>query len=361
MSLRELRDLFYRLLEVGSPSGFEEPMMVFLKSELELLVDEVYDTPRGNLIGIRNGSDPEAPSIAVAAHMDQVGFIVFNIDERGFIRFRKLGGSVTRAIQGQQFRLLTEKGVVMGVAGVKPGHITRPEEEGNLPPIEEMYLDIGANSRREAEEMGVTIGTPVVYNNRSVELANNLISSPGVDDRAGCAAILAAARAFKDDQPSATVYFIGTCEEEVGLRGADVALQELDVDLAVAVDTFPAGWQPDVDMRDLFYEIGRGPAIHVGHISSGTTVIGHNKVRKWLVDTAEMEEIPYQMGLMHGATDAMAFMQTEKGIPSATLGLPRRYSHSPVEVFDLNDLENLVRLLVAAIKRLDPGFSLHRI
>ncbi|MCW3991450.1 MAG: hypothetical protein NWE79_01985, partial [Candidatus Bathyarchaeota archaeon] len=145
--MKELKELLFKLIEVGSPSGFEEPMMAALKSELEPLVDEVYDTPRGNVVGVQRGTDPEAPSIALVAHMDQVGFVVFNIDERGFIRFRRIGGAVTRAIQGQQVRLLTEEGPVVGVVGIKPGHITKPEEANIVPPLEEMYIDIGAESK----------------------------------------------------------------------------------------------------------------------------------------------------------------------------------------------------------------------
>jgi len=366
--LKELKELLFKLIEVGSPSGFEEPMMAALKSELEPLVDEVYDTPRGNVVGVQRGTDPEAPSIALVAHMDQVGFVVSNIDDiyggsedRGFIRFRKLGGPVTRAIQGQQMRLLTEKGPIVGVVGLKPGHITRPEEANTIPPIEEMYIDIGARSREEAMKMGVAIGTPIVYNAKPVELANDLIASPGVDDNGGCAAIIAVARALKETQIPATVYYIGSVEEETGLRGAGTVLYDLDVDMAVAIDTFPAGWQPDVVMRDLFYEIGKGPGIHVAHVSRGNIIVDHNRLRRWLVDTAEGDGIPYQMGIMHGGTDAISIMQTKAGIPAITLGIPRRYSHSPVEVFDLNDLSNLVKLLVTAIKGLDASFSTHRI
>lgn len=359
--MEELKELFFKLVEVGSPSGFEEPMMAVLKSELEPLVDEVYDTPRGNVVGVQRGTDPEAPSIALVAHMDQVGFLVFNIDERGFIRFRKIGGAVNRAVQGQQVRLLTENGPIVGVVGMKPGHITKPEEANIVPPLEEMYIDIGAGSRAEAEEMGVAIGTPIVWNSKPVELANDLIASPGVDDNGGCTAIITVARALKEAQIPATVYYVGSVEEETGLRGAGTVLYDLDVDMAVAIDTFPAGWQPDVVMRDLFYEIGKGPGVHVAHVSRGEVIVDHNRLRRWLVDTAEGKGVPYQMGVMHGGTDAMAIMQTKAGIPAITLGIPRRYSHSPVEVFDLNDLNNLVKLLVTAIKGLDASFSPHRI
>jgi putative aminopeptidase FrvX len=357
----ELKEVFFRLVEVGSPSGFEEPMMRALSSELDPFVDEVYVSRRGNVVGVKRGTDDEAPSVALVAHTDQVGFAVFGVDDRGFVRFRRVGGAVTRAIQGQHLRILTDKGPVPGVVGLKPGHITTPEEARTVPPIEEMYIDVGAGSRGEAEAMGVRVGTPIVSGARPLELANGLIASPGVDDRGGLTALVTVAGALRDEKIPATVYFIGSVEEEIGLRGASVALFDLDVDMAVAIDTFPAGYQPDVNMRDLVYEVGKGPAIHVGETGGGRiSVVHHHGVRGWLVEAAEAEGVPYQTGFMHGGTDARAMAQTRSGVPAATIGLPRRYSHSPVEVFALRDLENLVKILVAAVKRLEKGFSLRR-
>ncbi|MCK4582273.1 hypothetical protein KAU18_03080, partial [Candidatus Bathyarchaeota archaeon] len=147
--MESLKQLLFSLVEVGSPSGFEEPMMRRLVEELKPLCDEVYDTPRGNVVGVQRGTDPEAPGIALAAHTDQVGFVVFNVDERGFIWFRRVGGAVTRSIMGHQVRLLTDKGPIIGVVGIKPGHITKSEEASKVPPVEEMYIDIGADSREE--------------------------------------------------------------------------------------------------------------------------------------------------------------------------------------------------------------------
>jgi len=357
----ELKEIFLRLVGVGSPSGFEEPMMRALKSELAPLVDEAYVTPRGNVVGVKRGTDDDAPSVALVAHTDQVGFVATNVDEKGFVRFRRIGGAVTRAIQGQQVRLLTEKGPVPGVVGIKPGHITTPEEARTVPPIEEMYIDMGAWSRGEAEAMGVGIGTPIVIGSRPIELANDLIASPGVDDKGGLTALIAVAAELKDERIPSTVYFIGSVEEEIGLRGASVALFDLGVNMAVAIDTFPAGYQPDVDMRDLVYEVGKGPAIHVGETGGGRiSAVHHHGVRRWLIEAAESGEIPYQTGFMHGGTDAKAMAQTRGGVPAATIGLPRRYSHSPVEVFALRDLENLVKILVVAVTRLEKGFSLNR-
>ena len=355
-----LLELFYRFVKVQAPSGFEEPMMKAFVEEIKPYVDEIQKTPRGNIIATQRGEDPKAPKVALVAHLDQIGFIVFNIDASGFIRFRKIGGSVTRAIQGQQLQILTENGPVVGVVGVKPGHITTPIEANTIPPIEEMYIDIGASSRDEAEAMGVRNGVPITYATTSVKLANDLVASPSIDDRAGCAAIIHIAKTFAKRRPKATVYYIGSVEEEIGLRGAATCLYDLDVDMAVAVDTFPAGYQPDVNMTDLYYEVGKGAGLHVGE--QGERVrIQSQQVHRWLRKTAEAHDIPHQVGIMRGGTDAMEMMQTRSGVPAATIGIPRRYSHSPVEVFAPSDLENLVKIVTIAIKELGPGFTTTRV
>ncbi|HUV34776.1 MAG TPA: M20/M25/M40 family metallo-hydrolase [Candidatus Desulfaltia sp.] len=357
----ELKELFFSLLEVDSPSGFEEPMIRRLMTLLEPLCDEVYQTPRGNVVGVQRGTDPDAPKVALAAHMDQVGFVVFNIDPRGFIRFRKLGGAVDRSIQGHQVKILTEKDPIVGVVGLKPGHITRPEEARQIPPIEEMYIDIGARSPEECADRGVKVGTPIVWNTRPVELGNGLVATAAADDRAGLAAILTVARNLKDRRIPATVYYIGTVEEENGLRGAAVAAYDLDVDMAVAVDTCAAGWQPDVNMRDLLYEIGEGPCMQIGEFSSGGLRLESQVVRRWLREAADANGLPYQTGFQHGGTDASALQQTRSGLPAVAFSVPRRYSHSPVEVLSMGDLHNLAEILTHALSGLRRGFSTLRV
>jgi endoglucanase len=356
----DVEKIFLRLIEVGSPSGFEEPMIRRLKKELEPYMDELHESPRGNVIGVQKGSDPESPSIALVAHMDQVGFIVSNIDERGFIRFRRIGGAAIRSIQGQHVRILAGKGDVLGVVGVKPGHLTSSEEERKIPSIEDMYVDVGGRNKEEVESMGISIGTPMVWNTPPIKLANGLVSSAAVDDRAGLTVLIAVADTLREVELHASVFYVGTVEEEIGLRGAGVALFDQEVEMAVAVDTFPAGWQPDINMRDVVYEVGKGPAIHVGEFGKGGIRIHHHKLREYLIQTAEHERIPYQSGMMHGGTDASAMMQSKSGIPAVTMGVPRRYSHTPVEVFDLKDLQNLVKILVSALKKIDKDFYIHR-
>ncbi len=358
--MKQIKDLFFKLLDIKSISGFEEPMMNALVDELTPFCDEVYDTPRGNVVGVQRGTDSKAPKIALAAHTDQVGFIVFNIDKKGFIRFRKVGGAVSRSIEGHQMALHGSKGAVLGVVGIKPGHITKLTEANIVPPIEEMYIDIGAKSKSEVNEMGITIGSTITWNTKPVELANNFIGTAAADDRAGLAAIISVARNLKDKPIPSTVYYIGTVEEEIGLRGAEVALHGLNVDIAFAIDTCPAGYQPDVNPRDIFYEIGNGPCMQIGEIGRGIK-FSSEVLRRWLMDVADGKKIPYQTGLMHGGTDASAMQQTMAGLHAMAFSIPRRYSHSPVEVLSMDDLNNLVRILSEAIPGVDSGFNLHRI
>lgn len=358
--LQELKDLMFKLLAIDGISGFEELMMKALIEELKPSCDEVYDTPRGNIIGVQKGTDPNAPTLALVAHTDQVGFIVFNIDETGFIRFIKVGGSVTGGIQTHQMKLHGSKGPVFGVVGIKPGHITKPSEANVIPPIEEMYIDVGAKSKIEVLEMGIEIGTPITWNVKPLELANNLVAASGPDDRVGVATLIQIAKNLKDTPIPSTVYYVGAVEEEIGLRGAAVAMYDLDVDMAIAIDTCPAGWQPDVNMRDLYYEVGKGPAIHIGK-AGATRRFGSQILRKWLIEAAKDEGIQYQSGLVHGGNDAHAVQQTKSGIPACTIAVPRRYSHSPIELFCWNDLDNLIKVLTKGISGLDSSFNLHRV
>ncbi len=359
-NLKEIKSLFFKLLSVNGISGFEEPMIKTLMEELKPLCDEVYQTPRGNVVGIQHGTDPDAPKVALAAHTDQVGFIVFSIDERGFIRFRKIGGSVTGSIQGHQMKLHGKKGPVYGVAGIRPGHMTKPAEANTIPPLEQLYIDIGVMSRDEAYEMGIEIGTPITWNTGPVELANNFIATAAADDRAGLAAIITVAKNLKDKPIPATVYYVGTVEEEIGLRGASVALYDLDVDMAVAVDTCPSGYQPDVKPVDIVYEVGKGPALQVAEMSA-TTRVSSRVARDWISSTAEKHGLPYQRGIMYGGTDASAMQQTREGIPAVPFSIPRRYSHSPVELLSLDDLHNLTEILTLGLSELDKSFNFLRV
>jgi endoglucanase len=253
-----------------------------------------------------------------------------------------------------------KKGPVYCVAGIKPGHLMKVAEANIIPPLEQLYIDVGALSREEVKEMGIEIGTPITWNTSPVELANNFVATAAADDRAGLAAIITIAKNLKDKPIPATVYYIGTVEEEIGLRGAEVALYDLDVDIAVAVDTCPSGYQPDVPHLNIVYEVGKGPAIQVAEMSARTR-ISSKVVRDWLSRTADKHRFPYQQGIMHGGTDASAMQQTRSGIPTVPFSIPRRYSHSPVELLSLEDLYYLSEILTRGLSELDSSFKFLRV
>jgi endoglucanase len=360
---QEIKQLFFKLLQVNGISGFEEPMIKTLIEELKPLCDNVYQTPRGNVLGMQQGTDADAPKVALVAHTDQVGFIVFSIDKRGFIHFRKIGRPVTGSIQGHQMKLHGKNGPVYGVAGIKPGHITKASEAHTIPPLEYLYIDIGAKNMKEVNNLGIEIGTPITWNTQPVELSNNFIATAAADNRAGLTAIITIAKNLKNKPIPVTVYYIGTVEEEIGLRGAEVALYDIDVDMAIAVDTCPAGYQPDVKSLDIVYEVGKGPALQVAEMSAhrAQTRISGRIVREWIANTAKKNGLPYQQGIMYGGTDASAIQQTKSGIPAVPFSIPRRYSHSPVELLSLNDLYHLTEILTNGLTELDKNFNLLRV
>jgi endoglucanase len=204
------------------------------------------------------------------------------------------------------------------------------------------------------------VGCPIVWNTKPVELMNDFIGTPAADDNAGIAVIISVAKKLYKKEIPSTVYYIGTVEEEIGLRGAGVFLSGLDIDLAVAIDTCASGYQPDVSQLKIFYEVGKGPALHVG-MTGAYNRFGSPILRRWLIKNAMDNGIPFQSVLVYGGNDAHAMQQTGQGLHACALAIPRRYSHSPVEVFSLNDLNNAIKILTKAITKLDSGFNFHRI
>ena len=358
--LKDLRNLLAELIEIPGAPGFEEPMMAAFKERIEPYADSVEIDPKGNVIGKIEGTEPGAPSLMIAAHLDEVGFIVTSIEARGFLRIRRLGGPAHRSLPARMVRIMGEDGSIFGVIGIKPGHITSGEEALRIPPMEELYIDVGASSPEEVQEMGVEVGAPAIFYGGLVPLGNPYrIASKSVDDRAGIVALLKVGERLKENRPKGTVYLVGSVEEEIELRGAATAAYHLNPSMAVAIDTQPTNGTPDLKPGDLPFEIGKGPIIKV---SEEGGLVTHPKVRKLLIDAAHEAGVSYQLGAATpGRSDASSIEQGRSGIPTAMLGIPRRYSHSPTEVLDLRDLQGLVEVMATAIGMVDEHFSLSRI
>ncbi len=348
------KEEMFRLLEkfcsLVSVSGFEDEMRQAVVEELRTSADEVRIDSMGNVIALKKGGGEG--KLMIAAHMDEIGLMIRGVDEKGFLRFVPVGGWSERILPGQRVLIKTEKGPIRGVIGSKPPHLRKPEEEKKVISMDELFIDVGASSRKEVEEMGITVGSVAVLDRAVVKLgSSDVVSGRAFDDKIGLAVML---EAFKEAGPKVDLYAVATVQEEVGLKGARTAAFSIGPDVALALDVTIAADVPGVEETKQVTKVGKGPAIKVMDGRGGSGLIAHPAVRRLLVEVATGEGIPYQLEVLPGGTtDASAIQLTREGIPAGAVSVPTRYVHSPVEVISLSDAVNSVKLVKAFAESLD--------
>ncbi len=339
----ELYSLISKLSNAHGISGYEDELREIIREELEDYVDDVKVDNMGNIICTKNGSSPE---LMLAAHMDEIGFMVKYIDDKGFIRFAPIGGWFDQLALGQRVILHGDKGKLYGVIGSKPPHLMKNEEKKKAVEIKDMFIDIGATSKDDANEMGVDVGTTITLD-RDMARSGSKITGKSFDDRAGIAGMI---EAVKQAKTNSTIYAVGTVQEEVGLKGARTSAFALEPDAAIAIDVCVATDFPGGDSAYMDIKLGEGPAITVAD-ASGRGLIASRKILQWLKATAENNQIPHQMEVAEGGTtDATAIHLTKAGIPTGVVSIPSRYIHSPVEVIHPEDVKNTSLLVARAIE-----------
>lgn len=340
---QRIKEHLLPLLDLSGVSGREGPVARYMMEKLKPLVDQVLADPMGNVFAVKKGSLP-GPKVLIAAHSDEIGLLVKSIEPSGFLRFEKIGGVQDCLLPG---RVVNVKGLV-GIVGVKAGHLASEKERSEVKKASELYIDIGARSKEEAEKLGITPGTPVTFISEPRFLANpDLIVSRALDDRTGCAVLLALMESLKDAEFGGEVVVAVTVQEEVGLRGAQVAAFRIRPDVAIALDTIPSGDTPDVNFaKELPVAIGKGPVLQVMSGGGARGMFADTTVIRMLQEAAKRKGIPYQLTTFTGGnTDASAMHLVAEGIPSCAVTIPRRYSHSPVELLDINDAAWALELL----------------
>jgi putative aminopeptidase FrvX len=358
-----LRTLLTGLMLIPGLSGYEGRVRRYLAGALRDLGLETRTDRLGNLIATLDG-DAAAPGVMLFAHMDQLGFVVRKIEANGFIRVERLGGVPERALPSQAVLLCVGEGRdVVGVIANKSHHATTPEEKYKVVPYSDLYIDAGFGSADDALAAGIKIGTPVVYRPNVVELSENRIAGSAVDDRAGCAVIVEVARALAGAGKRPAVHFVFSVQEEFNLRGALTAAQVLRPDIAIQLDLLLAADTPDMGYRG-DVRLGGGPAMSMYSFHGRGTLNGtipHPALVTLFDKTAEQLGMPLQRSAHTGAlTDSSYVQLVGGGVASIDLGFPMRYSHSSLEVCDLDDLEALTRLLIEGLLTIDAGFSLER-
>jgi len=346
----KLADVLEKLSNACGVAGREEEVRVLMKKLLKPNVDEIKEDKLGNIIGIRKGKK-NAPTVMLAAHMDEIGVMVKNITKEGFLQFSKIGGIDDRILIAQKVLVHTDKGPISGIIGSRPPHILKEEEKKKVVEADKLFIDIGATSKEDAQKMGVRIGTPASFDIQFVQVRKDTVLGKAFDNRAGCAALIEIMKRLRT--VNCTVYAVGTIQEEVGLRGATVAAFQLHPDVGVALDVTVAGDVPGVKEVEAPAKMRKGPSLTV----TDSGLITHPKVLRWLIDAAEQSKVPYQLeAVLTGTTDAARIALSREGVPSGVISIPTRYIHSPASLLSLSDLENTVKLAVAAIKNVQKYF-----
>lgn len=339
-----------KLSNINGVTGREETVRKVLSDLIKPYVDSVNEDKLGNLIAIKEG-DKSKPKIMLAAHMDEIGLMVKNISKQGFIQFAKMGGIDDRILLAQKVIVHTNKGDLVGIIGSKPPHIQKKEERNKVVTYDKLFIDIGAKDSRETKKMGVKIGDPISFSVKFEKVGKKIVTGKAFDDRAGCTVMIETLKRL--NSTDCNVFAVGTIQEEVGLRGAGTAAFGIDPDFGIALDVTVAGDVPGVKDFESNIKMAKGPALTV--IDAG--LVSHPKVLSLLVDTAKKNNIPYQLETgLPGTTDAARISLTRQGVPSGTISIPTRYIHSPVGMMDLTDMNNSIKLTIAAIQEISKKF-----
>ena len=349
----KIKSLLEKLSNAHGISGYEKEVREIVGKELKPYVDKIETDKLGNLIATKNGGKP---SVMIAAHMDEIGFMVKYIDEKGFVYFAKSGGWFDQTLLNQRIFIHTKKGSVLGVVGSKPPHMMKAEEAKKVIEIDSMYIDIGAKSEKDARKIGVEVGDTITLDRKLEFLSNKMVTGKALDNRAGLTIMIEAARILSKMKTKSEVYFVGTVQEEIGLKGARTAAYSLNPSVAVAVDTTIPGDHPGIEKKSSSLELGKGAVITVSD-AEGRGIVVTESTLDWMKNSAKKGKIPYQLSVMEGGmTDAAIINLTRQGIPSGGISIATRYIHSPVEVLNLDDLRQCAKLIVECVKSADKYF-----
>lgn len=336
------------LTELQGTSGFEQDVRAYMREAMTPLVDEIQQDGLGGIFGLRHHSDADAPRVMLAAHMDEVGFMLTQITERGLFKVTPLGGWNPYVVSAQRFTLKTAKGNYPCISSSVPPHLLRGTAGQKAVEVTDILFDAGFDSKEEAESFGVRPGDTIVPQVETIKTANgkNIISKAW-DNRYGCTVVLEALEALKEEQLGHTLIAGANVQEEVGLRGSKPSVTKFQPDLFFAVDCSPA--DDTVTKNGTFGHLGEGTLMRI--YDPGMIMLP--RMKEFLLDTAETNNIPYQYFVSKGGTDAGAAHMANEGIPSSVIGVPGRYIHTHQTLFSIADFDAAREMVIQVLKGLD--------
>ncbi|PHI18275.1 endoglucanase [Lewinellaceae bacterium SD302] len=341
-------DLLKRICEAPGVSGFEQRIRALVLQEIKGLVDEVEIDNMGNVMAIRRGKSDKR--VMVAAHMDEIGFIVNHIDEDGFIRFLPLGGFDPKTLTAQRVIVHGEQDLV-GVMGTKPIHIMKPEERSKAVPLTDYFIDMGMSKAELSKYVGV--GDPITREREMIEIGD-CVNSKSLDNRVSVFILIETLRKLKGQELPHDLYAVFTVQEEVGLRGAISSAHLIDPDFGFGLDVTIAYDVPGSQAHENVTKLGKGAAIKV----LDGSVISDYRMVNYLKHCAETEGIDYQLELLPaGGTDTAGVQRSgKKGSIAGAVSIPLRHMHQSTEMANKEDISACIDLLSSALTKLD-GFN----
>ena len=340
------------LLNTSSPSGFEEEIASCYKKYLAPFADRVYNDVTGNTFGVLN--EKSDFKVMLAGHYDEIGLQITYISDEGLLYFRNVGGIDKLTMPGIEVDIITENhGKISGIIGKKPIHMLTPQERDKAMELKELWIDIGANDKKDAEKL-ITIGDPVSFKANYARMGKYRIKSKGMDDKIGAFVIAEAFRELSKRELNIGLYCVGTVQEELGLRGATTSAFGIQPNVGIAVDVGFATDTPDMDKKVLGEsKMGGGPLL--ARNADNNPILG-----RLLRKTAKKNKIAIQEKAGYrasGGTDTAQIQMTGSGVATALISIPNRYMHTPVEICDIRDIEGAIKLIVETVASLKPNDS----
>lgn len=339
-------NLLKQICELPGAPGFEKKIRDFVVREARDLVDEISVDNLGNVIAIKRGKrNPENKRVMVAAHMDEIGFIVTHIDENGFLRFHPLGGFDPKTLTAQRVIIHGKKDLI-GVMGSKPIHVMTQEEKTKLPKLTDYFIDLGMD--KSEVEQWVQVGDPITRERELVEMGN-CVNCKSIDNRIAVFILLETLREL--ESPAFDVYATFTVQEEVGLRGAQVSAHQIDPDFGIALDTTIAFDLPGAAAHEKITELGKGTAIKI----MDSSAICDYRMVNFMKTTAAKNNITYQTEILTaGGTDTAGVQRMGKqGAIAGAISIPTRHLHQVIEMANKSDVAASIQLLKACLEEMD--------
>lgn len=354
------------LTSISAISGYEDNFIRDLKERLKDKHAELYVDRIGNLTATFKGVNDPNTSILFLAHMDELGLIVKQIDDDGFLRVERVGGIPEKTLLGSfvDVHTLDYKKSYTGFFGAYSHHLTPPEKKMAIPDIKNLYIDIGCESSQEVLDLGINIGSMITYTPTYQQLGKNRLTAKALDNRMGVYVLLCMAEYFEKNPPKATIHLCFSVQEEFNVRGCLPVFERLLPDASVCIDVTPAYDTPELRGAGKI-DLGKGPAIlYFNFHGRGTLggLIPNPKLTQFIADTAKNLGISCQHDVVIGVITDDAFTQLtgKEGVPTAHISVPCRYTHAPVETIDLRDLEQAIELSCKVAAGFDGNLDLSR-